>query len=247
MRLFSRFQSCGLSLLLAVGAVATGAARARAQDVPGRVIDERGVAVARAEVQVLPSGRPVLTDTAGRFDLGPVQAGVDTVRVRRVGFVPTFVAVRVPLRGKRIEIVLQHSAAVLDTVHTTGIEQQLPRMFDRMQNHLGAALYGPALDSMFARAGSRSLADMMSIDRHFFLQLGHGNDFCVFVDGVSVNGTIEEYISQKEIGAMEAFRSVEFVHEPFPLEHLVMNHWLPCGRTVLIWSKGYQQPHWAGH
>jgi hypothetical protein len=139
---------------------------------------------------------------------------------------------------------------MLDTVHTSAIEQRLPRAFERMQAHIGTQLYGPALDSMFARGGSRSLMDMLSVDRRFAftMERSHGGDLCVFVDGISVDGPIENYISQSEISLMETFDGTDPpVHESFPFEHLVGARWVPCGRVVLIWSRYYQQPPWQRH
>lgn len=232
-------------VLLAGCAVAAGA-----QSVTGRVVDEHGVSVARAEVQVLPSGRPVLTDASGKFNLGPLPVGTDSIRVRRVGFVVTVAAVIVRPTTERLTIVLHHAAAMLDTVRTSAIEQRLPRAFERVRAHIGTQLYGPALDSMFARGGSRSLMDMLTVDRRFAftVERPHGGDFCVFVDGIPVSGPIESYISQKEISMMETFDGTDPpVHESFPFEHLVGAHWVECGRVVLIWSRYYQQPPWQGH
>jgi hypothetical protein len=54
---------------------------------------------------------------------------------------------------------------------------------------------------------------------------------------------------QREISAIELFDSPDFVHEPW-----IDGHFQPatlkqgsCKKIVLIWSRYYQQPHWAGH
>jgi hypothetical protein len=226
-------------------------ARAEAQSIRGRVIDERGVAVPHADVQALPDGRAVLTDSAGRFDLGPLPAGTDSIRVRRVGYDMTIARVIVPLVSPRLTIVLHRSAAMLDTVHTSALEQRLPRLFVREREHLGASLYGPALDSMFARGGSRSLWDKLTIDGRFSRKIHTSGPFCMYVDGILVRGLPEAYINENEISAIEVFNSDAFVHEPFidgaPL-HLVGGKLIRrCGVLVLVWSKYYQQPPWGGH
>lgn len=239
-------RALALSFLLSAACVA----RADAQSVDGRVIDERGVPVARAEVQVLPSGRPVLTDGSGKFNLGPLAAGTDSIRVRRVGYQVTVVQVIITRAAPRLTIVLPHAAAMLDTVHTSSLEQRLPRAFQRMRADIGVQLYGPALDSMFARGGSRSLMDMLSIDRRFAFNVEgpHRAGLCVFVDGIPVSGPIESYISQKEISMMETFRGTDPpVRESFPFEHFVNGRMTPCGPVVLIWSRYYKQPPWQGH
>lgn len=238
----------GIRCLLAAGLCLGGSARG--QTISGHVVDERGAPVARAEVQMLPDGHPVLTDTGGAFVVGPVRAGWDTVRVRRVGFEPTVVRIRVPFTAPRLTIVLTHAAATLDTVRTTGIEQRLPRMFERMRAGEGAALYGPTLDSVFARAGPRSILDALSVDRKFAfaIERAASADVCVFVNGISVNGPIEGYIRRDEISAIELNGSPNPAPEPFPFEHIVAGKWVDCGGPViLIWSRGYQQPPWQGH
>jgi hypothetical protein len=251
---------------------------ARAQIVHGSVVDERGAPVIRAEVQVLPSGRPAFTDAKGNFELGSVAPGEHLIRVRRVGFDATVDTVVTALDGRSLVIVLRHAAFMLDTVHTIELEQRLPRLFERRRQHLGASLYGAALDSTFARGGSRSLVDMLTIDRHMAALMRRPNCLpgVAFVDGIQVYGNlqpsdsskkmrvfgqpapslgrrpspampaqIEMYISQKDIAAIEVFDSPDFVHEPFldPGDFPTGT----CQPIVLIWSKYYRQPHWAGH
>jgi hypothetical protein len=210
---------------------------------------------------VLPSAKPSFTDASGGFDLGPLSKGAYRIRVRSVGFALTVAPVVVPLADSNLVIVLPHAALALDTVHTTALEQQLPRLFERARNHLGAALYGAALDSVFARGGARDLTDMLTIDRRFasILRRPYCGGPAVFVDDVPLPGTLnidmgmghagrragplgelplklEMYISRKDIAAIEVFDSPAFVHEPR------INPGDPsCSRIVLIWSKYYQQ------
>lgn len=198
--------------------------------------------------------------------------------MRRVGFDSKVITVATPLSRPTLLIVLRHSALMLDTVHTTAIEQRLPRFFLRLQQHLGASLYGAALDSTFARGGSRNLIDMLTIDRHMGMLMRRPNCLpaVAFVDGIRVAGQLEPsdttpkrsgfgvplgtssmpakppfpamlemYISQKEVAAIEVFDSPDFVNEPF-LDHNEFPT-ASCRPIVLIWSKYYQQPKWAGH
>lgn len=255
---------------------------ARGQSIRGRVVDEQGTPVARAEVQVLPAGQPTFTDALGRFDLGTVSRGTHIVRVRRVAFDVTTIQVGIPLSDSEFIIVLHHSALALDTVHAIALGQALPRLFDRVQHHIGASLYGPALDTMFARGGSRDLKDMLTIDSRFasMLRRPHCGQVVAFVDGIRVRGNlqpdlarlgtppktfgmtnagrktdpdedyparIEQYISQKEIAAIEVFDSPDFVHEPFIDSDKTLFVPGSCMPIVLIWSKYYQQQVWAGH
>jgi hypothetical protein len=256
--------------------VVAAASPARAQSVHGRVVDERGTPVERAEVVVLPFGQPTFTDADGGFDLGAMADGAYRIRVRRVGFKLTFKRVVLPLAEPNLTIVLPHAPLALDTIHTTALEQQLPRMFDRLHSHTGAALYGPALDSTFARGGSRSLTDMLTIDRSFamILRRPHCGATRLFVDDVLVPGSLdvdggaasprqkagrtamdvvnlpanpEMYIDQKDIAAIEVFDSPDGVHEPGIDSDPISFPPGKCKRIVLIWSKYYQQQHWAGH
>lgn len=238
----------------------------RAQAVRGHVVDERGAPVAHAEVQVMPSGARVFTTAAGAFDLWRLDSGTHTLRLRRVGFEVTTVQIIVPNPDTRLTIAMKHLAAVLDTVHATSIEARLPRMFNRLQQHLGVELYGPALDSVFAKGGSRPLADMLTIDRRaaMIMERPHcGGRSAIVVDGIPVDTlatmapkgmedftlNIEQYISQPEISAIELFDSPDFVHEPWIDGHFEATkaNDTRCKRIVLIWSKYYQQLPWAGH
>lgn len=258
------------------------ATNARAQTIQGRVVDEMGIGVPHAEVQVLPTGTPVLATAKGDFTLGALTPGTYSVRVRHVGYEATTDRIIISAHPPRLTITLRHLAALLDTVHTTGLEARLPRMFLREQEHLGARLYGPELDSMFARGGSRNLLDMMTIDGRFasMIRRPHCLPVVAFVDGIQVQGnlqpdqgmggsastirplgqagfgrapkppvtkeppaSLEMYISQKEIAAIEVFDSPAFLHEPF----FDAGQSDVCQPIVFIWSKYYQQLPWAGH
>jgi hypothetical protein len=169
------------------------ASSAAAQTTEGRVVDEQGIGVPHAEVQVLPTGVPVLTTPRGDFTLGELDPGTYTIRVRRVGFQVTTDRVVISNHSPRLTITIRHLATLLDTVHTTGLEARLPRMFLREQEHLGARLYGPALDSVFARGGSRDLRDMLTIDGHFasIVRRPHCLPVIAYVDGIPVQGDLQ--------------------------------------------------------
>jgi len=190
---------------LATAATATSilAATAHGQVIHGHVVDESGAPVAHAELTVLPSGQPVLADASGAFSLEPLSKGVHRVRVRRVGFEMMIARVRVPVPDSALVIVINHTALALDTVHTIGLEQRLPRMFDRLQQHLGAALYGPALDSTFVRGGSRDLEDMLTVDRHLaeLIRRPHCDPAVAFVDGIRIPGNLQADLGQGGSGS----------------------------------------------
>jgi iron complex outermembrane receptor protein len=88
-----------IGVLLSLGSTADLDAQAGA--IRGRVSDSAGVAIARASVAVEGLGYRAFTDDQGRYHLANVPAGVWTIRVRRVGFVPA--TARVTVRGATVE------------------------------------------------------------------------------------------------------------------------------------------------
>jgi len=210
------------AIMAAICAAVAISMPARAQSIHGRVVDEHGTPVARAEVVVLPSGKPTFTDLAGKFTLEPLAKGIYSVRVRRVGIELTVARIVVPVAESNLVIGVHHVALALDTVHTTALEQQLPRLFDRMQNHLGARLYGPALDSVFARGGSRDLTDMMTIDSRFarIIRRPHCGAATVFVDDLQIPGVLNTDMgmgsSASKIGWLGGAGRKSAQADPFP-------------------------------
>jgi iron complex outermembrane receptor protein len=81
--------------LLLVAAAPLAAQRAMTGTVYGTARDSGGVAVAGAQIRVLPAGAAALTDSAGRYRLEGVSAGSVTVQAARIGFYPRRLVVQV--------------------------------------------------------------------------------------------------------------------------------------------------------
>jgi Carboxypeptidase regulatory-like domain len=231
---------------------------AQGQHVTGRVQAAGGAPLGYAEVQVLPNGPRVITGRSGRFDLGALSPGDHTLRVRRLGFAMTTLRFTVPLSSPELTIIMTPAAVFLDTIRAMALEQELPRVFQRHREHLGAVAFGPALLRQY---------DGMSIDEilQYDFQLSrylHKPSTChspvaAFIDGLPVPPPIDrigtagsqhglriaDFVRVRDIAAVEVFDSPDFVHEPFIDGHFEDD----CMPVVLIWTKGYQQEPWAGH
>jgi Carboxypeptidase regulatory-like domain len=219
---------------------------AGAQVVRGRVVDSAGAPVALAQVRVMPEGAAAITDAAGAFTLGPLPAGQYSLALRRVGFRADTVLVDVPLRDSVLTIRLTPIPVSLRGVTTSALEQDLPRLFDRMREHLGGVEFGPELRKKY---GGMSVDEILKSDfnlRHY----ADGAKICgstaVFLDGVWLwlvpPRPISDYVHMRDVAAIEAFPSPDFIHEPFL-------HPLPgaCMPIVLIWTNGYKQKPWGGN
>ncbi len=87
-----------------------------AQDIRGRVRDENGRPVSYAQVGLEPGDRRVVADQNGEFVITALRTGEYTIRVRRIGFEPAQVAVRLPSDGAPIIITMQSLPRLLDSV-----------------------------------------------------------------------------------------------------------------------------------
>jgi hypothetical protein len=82
----------------------------------GRVRDENSRPVSFAQVQLVPGDRRVVADQNGEFVIASVSTGDYELRLRRIGFEPTQVKVRVPNDGAWIPITMTSLPRVLDSV-----------------------------------------------------------------------------------------------------------------------------------
>lgn len=87
-----------------------------AQDIRGLVRDENGRPVSYAQVALDPGERRVVADQNGEFVITALRTGEYTLRVRRIGFEPTQVTVRLPSDGAPIVITMQSLPRLLDSV-----------------------------------------------------------------------------------------------------------------------------------
>ena len=103
--------------VLAALAVLTAASDALGQNqIRGRVRDENSQPISFAQVQMSPGDRRVVSDRNGEFVLGALQTGDYELTIRRIGYQPAHVKVRVPSDESWIPITLQSLPRVLDSV-----------------------------------------------------------------------------------------------------------------------------------
>lgn len=82
----------------------------------GRVIDETSRPVSFAQLQMLPGDRRIVTDQNGDFTIAGIADGEYELRVRRIGFSPTNVTVRLPAEQSPFRITMIALPSVLDSV-----------------------------------------------------------------------------------------------------------------------------------
>lgn len=107
----------------------------------GTVRDEAGAPIPSVAISTRGVVRTARTDSAGRFRMSGVTAGVGTFDVRRIGFEPAeFTATLKAGDTLNLEISLTTNAAVLDGVTTTAesrVRRQLSAFFTRRESGLG--------------------------------------------------------------------------------------------------------------
>lgn len=232
------------------------AAVAQAQTVTGRVVTAAGQPLPDAIVQVLPDGPHANTDNAGIFRLPSVAAGNYTLSVRRLGFIPMRVAFTVPVPGSGLTVTMSPLPAQLDTMRTSALAQDLPRVLERVHSGISAVVSGSTLMKEFPGISADEVI-------HQDTTLGHmlqGWSICgdeVVIDGKLMPPPswhdrtiipqpdlgIRQYTRMRDIAEIEVTRRIEDVHEPWMGDgHFSMG----CTRTVLIWTKGFKQKpyHW---
>ena len=253
--------------ILAIGAalaLLSAAQTACAQHVRGRVLDSANEPLDRAEVQLLPLGRHVITASTGIFDFKNVPPGSYTLQVRRLGFTEVTESIRVPMTTGTLTVTMQPVPVALDTVYTRVLEHELPYVFQRMKEHLGAVAFGPELMKRFPGA---SLDEVLEMDPTLWWQLmgarnhtgGPRSSQCgaqAYIDGkpalkpldpgLSVSGVglgLASQLKMNDVAAVEVFNSPDFIHEPDLGDKIFFTPTIhDCKRIVLIWTKGYVQP-----
>ena len=231
------------------------AAVAQAQTVTGRVVTADGQPLPDAIVQMLPNGPHANTDNAGIFRLPSVAAGNYTLSVRRLGFIPMRVPLTVPVPGSGFTVTMTALPAQLDTMRTSALARDLPRVLEREQSGISVVVTGPALmkeypgfsgdeviqaDTALGRVlqGWSMCNDMVAIDGKLIPPP-------VWHDRTQIPQPdlgIREYIRMRDVAAIEVTRMPEKVHEPW----VGGGYANRCTRLVLIWTKGFKQKpyHW---
>jgi hypothetical protein len=97
-----------------------------------------------------------------------------------------------------------------------------------------------------------SLTEMVQFDFALSRRL-HASSRCperMLVNDRPVERWQLDVIKPEDVAAVEAFNSMDGVHEPGVDAHRgppSMGGWLECTHLLLVWLKGYEQPRWAGH
>jgi hypothetical protein len=218
---------------------------AHTQTVRGRVVDLAGKPISLAQVYLVPAGPTATTDFDGAFALTGIRTGIDTLVTRRLGFHPDTLALQVPPQGKALTIRLTRAPTELQPVTASALHQDLPRLFDRMQRHIGAVAFGDELRKKYPHT---DVEDVIKFEWKL-RRKAEGPPYCgqpeYFLDGVWLDlvplKPLSDYVRLRDVAAIEVFRSPELVNEPFI-------HHLPgaCAPVILIWTKGFKQHPWGG-
>lgn len=89
--------------------------------IAGVVRDSMSQPMPNVDIVVIPAGRRARTDSAGRFDVAPLEPGRYEVRARHLGYVPAEWDVDLSQSGHaEIQLVLVARIASLDTVYVNG-------------------------------------------------------------------------------------------------------------------------------
>jgi len=215
-----------IPVLAMVGMVAVGEG-AHAQDavIRGVVRDTLGQPIRGAEVRVLPSGPIALSRADGRYELREVTPGDHRLLARHVGFRPTLNGVTIGRDTMELDIDLERVPQLLETQLISSRRERLPRVYDRLDKHLGVTMFAEEL----AQYSGQDVTDLFDKVVPRFRSVLQAPARCgrpvYFVDGVrtppvvwektSPPPTIGDFVSVEDIDAVEVFRSADFVDENF--------------------------------
>jgi Carboxypeptidase regulatory-like domain len=257
-----KFASFARGAVVLFAAVLPARVSAQRYEIHGHVVDADRHPVPNADVQVLQAGAVAITGQTGAFDLGPLSRGTYRVRVRRIGFRAVTIRVTVPMSQPDLVVTVTEIPAFLDTVRTQALEQDLPRVFERAREHLGALVFGPDLVKEYP---GLSADDILQTDSTLYPFLKgasfRGCGMFVYIDGkpmpppmftpspntamhpIFLDRHIRDFVRMRDVAAIEVFRYAKGkIFEP----------WVPlgsgedCRPLVLIWTKGYKQRPYKG-
>jgi hypothetical protein len=108
------FRRIAAPALLALALAAT--AGAQSPTIAGRVVTPAGTPVPGADVRLEGTDASTRTDESGAFRFANAPKGVQTLFFRRIGYLPTSLAVRVPESSDTLTVMMVPSRSMLDTV-----------------------------------------------------------------------------------------------------------------------------------
>ena len=238
--------------LMAVTGTAWVSAEARAQGVlRGRVVDESGLPLSYANVQ-LNEGRRFVSDDSGRFQLPYSVTGRSRLMVRRIGFAPAEVTLEaLPDTALRVQMkpIPRELTGIIVTGGSAFPSLDLHGFYRRLQDVNRGINYGyfitpedlerrkpnwilqmaDGLPSVYVRRGPRPMGDV--------IEGSTGCRMTVYLDNIRITGKlngrddfVNEIASPNHVAAMEIYpRSVTAPPQYQPLNGT-------CG-VVLIWTK----------
>ena len=188
-----------MSPLRAATLLLTMSARQAGQTVPtgavyGVVRDTAGVAVAGAQVRQLPSGTAVLTDSAGRYRLDGVPAGIVTVRAARIGFYPQQLVLEV-LAGDstRVDFRLRQSPLLVNSVIVTAakrsqlLDQAVTSVALVSERQIAQRAVNTIDEAVDKAPGVQFIAGQVNVRGSSGFVEGLGSRVLLLVDGVPAN------------------------------------------------------------
>jgi hypothetical protein len=210
----------GAQLLLALTAQAAVRAQSpRAATLIGTVRDTSGAPI--AQVRLTSSGLLTISDSAGRFSLGPLPGGATTLLVRRLGFEPLDIGLT--LSGgiaqslNVVLTVLPQDLPGMTTYSQTYAEVRLRDFYRHRQSGIGYFLDRREIESKNAQRisdilrrvpGTRMMPDRGGRTTMRMARSAGGRD-CppdVWVDGVRASGMQVDDVPLGDVEALELYR-----------------------------------------
>ncbi|MES2177251.1 MAG: carboxypeptidase-like regulatory domain-containing protein [Gemmatimonadota bacterium] len=188
--------------------------------------DSGGQPLVKIEVAVMPRGPFAWTDEIGRYTLANVPVGEHRLIARRIGYLPELSDVALTA-GNAVEVdfVLQRVPQLLATQIVSARRERLPRVYERIDKHLGVALFSEDLEK-YSAMNLDDVLDKYSPVLRSVLQAPRGcGKEAFYVDGhhqppafwlkSDPPPTIGDFVRVADIAVIEAFKSPDFINEPF--------------------------------
>ncbi len=213
----------------------------------GVVVDDTGKPLAGVSVDVVTAGTETTTDSAGRFVARDLRPQRHIVRVRRVGYQPTYAFADLNENSStRLRIVLRQFAGQnlgLVVVRAESVPARLRGFASRAAKPSG---WGRIItEAEIQRRGTLRTSDLFEglagvrVARNGFrsgVLLGRSNcQLAVFINGAQVparaGSGVDDLVSPMDLAGIEVYNGIGGV--PSELMTMTSN---PCG-TVALWTK----------
>jgi Carboxypeptidase regulatory-like domain len=217
----------------------------------GRVTTTDGKPLARAQVRVIGSGVPVLTDSTGSFSINDAAAGTQTIEARAIGFQPFRRSLRLSTStASEVDLSLAVRGVQLDTVRVVAgrdVPWDVRAIERRWRTGMGKFLDAKAVrersvvyttDALRGMAGVYIRQPLGGIGQEVWMRSDTGGECkaMLFVDGLPVDAgnsgqlTVDQFTQPDMVAAIEVYARQTMV----PVEYLTMAR--GCG-VVAVWTK----------